>query len=232
MTDKKFDDVIKSALTSDEVPAALNSALKNRALRKRRSAKIFTFAKFGSAVAAVFICAIAILSYYNSESDNRLKAGLTDGNETPPTENQTSSSEFQKDIDNFPVTTDKPGTSSDLASGNPEVAKAMQDHPENKAAPESPQMRSGISVGKNTPLSALFNPDYDYKTIIEKKIKEQIGTFADSSAYSFDGLSDDVKFTVNKENRLTIVFPAGEILPEEHGEQYFTVGTLANGVLD
>lgn len=69
MTEKDFDNLIKNALTQDEVPSALNEKLLQKARKKSIKGKIYTFAKFGSAIAAVFICAVVILSYYNPDGD-------------------------------------------------------------------------------------------------------------------------------------------------------------------
>ncbi len=66
MKDRELDNLIKEALNSDEVPSILNEALMKKIQKKRGKAKIYTFVKFGSAVAAMFICAVAVLTHFET----------------------------------------------------------------------------------------------------------------------------------------------------------------------
>ena len=66
MTDKELDKILNTALNSDEVPPELNRALLEKAgKRQANKARIYSFVKTVSACAAVFVCAVAVVSYFN-----------------------------------------------------------------------------------------------------------------------------------------------------------------------
>jgi len=68
MSDKELDRIIKSALSSEAVPEGLNKSLLDRAEKKKsKNQKIVYITKWASSAAAVFICAVAVLSYFNSD---------------------------------------------------------------------------------------------------------------------------------------------------------------------
>ena len=68
MTDKDFEQLLKDALTCDEVPESLNESLVLSAKKQQnKKAKILSFVKATSSCAAVFVCAVAVLSYFNSD---------------------------------------------------------------------------------------------------------------------------------------------------------------------
>lgn len=77
MTDKEFDALLEKALTSDNVPPHVNSELLKKIKAKKKKGKIYLFTKLGSAVAAMFVCGVAILSYFNDNPDIRTKAPAT-----------------------------------------------------------------------------------------------------------------------------------------------------------
>lgn len=80
-------------------------------------------------------------------------------------------------------------------------------------------------------LSDLFTDGYDYKSTIDERVTEQIANLPHAEEYTFSGISGNESFSLNEENALTVNFDAGTIAPEEHGDQFFTVGTVENGVL-
>lgn len=65
MADKDFDLLIKNALSSDNLPEGINEKLIMRARSKKL--RRMNFVKWASSVAAVFICGIAVLTYFNSD---------------------------------------------------------------------------------------------------------------------------------------------------------------------
>ena len=73
MTDKELDALIKDALTSEKMPASLNQKLLARAQKRaERRKKIIYISKWASSMAAVFICGIAVLSYFNSSTSKTI----------------------------------------------------------------------------------------------------------------------------------------------------------------
>lgn len=204
MTDKEFDNAIKEALTSDDVPRALNCSLFKKAQRKSKKAKIYTFTKFA---AAVFICGVCVLSVYNSHNGEGMKQDLVK----------------------------KEGT----VEISPKAARSVNDSAQSAKAPEEKAMTEGstdsaatFDLRKTLTLSDLFNEGYDFKNVINEKIKEQINALPNAGEYKFSGISENVRFTLDSQNTLTIIFDEGEITDSSHGEQYFTVGTAENGVLN
>lgn len=210
MTDKEFDNAIKEALISDDVPEELNSSLVKKALRKNKKAKIYTFTKYAAAAAAVFICGISVLSVYNSHNSEGMKQDLVKNNKQEKT-----------------------------VEVSPKAARSVNDSMQSPQATEEKAMTEDSSdstatfnLRKALTLSDLFNEGYDFKSVINEKIKEQINALPNAKEYAFSGISDNVRFSLDAQSTLTIVFDAGEIAPSAHGEQFFTVGTAENGVLN
>lgn len=205
MTDKEFDNAIKEALTSEEVPERLNCSLIKKAQKKIKKAKIYTFTKFATAVAAVFICGISVLSVYNSHNSEGIKLDIVTDN-----------------------------TKEESVEISPKAARSVND---SMQAPEAAEEKSADSMAtfdlrKTLSLSDLFNEGYDFKSVINKKIKEQINALPNAGEYKFSGISENVRFSLSEESTLTIIFGEGEITLPSHGEQFFTVGTVENGVLN
>lgn len=259
MTDKEFDNILKGALTSAEVPSELNRALLAKAQNKKK-AKILTFIKSASAVAAVFVCAVAVLSYYNSDVPLRTedispaketKAVTETAVEKAPADTDISTEEkaaapepvqqkeaaLKQEAVKPESTEAADNSAADLASeeifeeaaapaeGGYTVEATLQD------SAEPPQIFSRSRKALPSELSGLFNEDYDYKAVINEKISAQIAALPNSSEYTFSGISGEEAFLLNEDNLLTIIFASGIITPDEHGEQFFTVGTLADGKL-
>lgn len=243
MTDKEFDNILKEALTTSEVPSELNEKLINK-IRKRKSSKLIAFAKPASAVAAVFICAVAILGYYDYKmpqpeenipatppiqsnfEEETAQPSSAGSNEKAEEENIQLFDSVQKSKAAQKKEVAAPHTASDL-SQNVAAIESTEETDSGQALPEAfSKARVATPV-----LSELFNEDFDYKTVISEKISAQIALLENSSDYTFNGISGNEKITLNEENVLTIIFSAGEIVSEEHGEQFFTVGTVANGRL-
>ena len=210
MTDKEFDNAIKEALTSDEVPEGLNCSLFKRAQRKNKKAKIYTFTKFAAAAAAVFICGISVLSVYNSHNSEGMKQDLVKNNKQEKT-----------------------------VEVSPKAARSVNDSMQSPQATEEKAMTEDSSdstatfdLRKALTLSDLFNEGYDFKNVINEKIKEQINALPNAGEYKFSGISENVRFSLSEESTLAIIFGEGEITLPAHGEQCFTVGTVENGVLN
>ena len=210
MTDKEFDNAIKEALISDDVPEELNSSLVKKAQRKNKKAKIYAFTKFATAAAAVFICAIAVLSVYNTPDGEGMKQDLVKNNEK----------EEAVEI---------PPQAARAVNASMQAPQAME---EKAMTEDSSDSTATFNLRKALTLSDLFNEGYDFKSVINKKIKEQINALPNAKEYAFSGISDNVRFSLDAQSTLTIVFDAGEIAPSAHGEQFFTVGTAENGVLN
>lgn len=105
MTDNELDNLIKSALTADDVPKALNEKLFFAASEKRRKkARIINFARVSSSFAAVFVCAVAVVSYFNTdikkEPANRFSfsEGTHDTTSAEDTAAVNSSADFEKEV--------------------------------------------------------------------------------------------------------------------------------------
>lgn len=234
MTDKEFDDILKAALTSEEVPSALNKRVLNKA-EERKGSKIIRFVKPASAVAAVFICAVAILSHYDykmphHEENIPVSPKIqSDFEEETEEENSQSFDSVQKSKTAPKKEAADPANAhiaSDLSPSvaNIETAEEIEDE---QALPQT-FSRARVSAPV---LSELFNEDFDYKAVISEKVSAQIALLENASDYTFNGISGNERITLNEENVLTVIFSAGEITSEEHGEQFFTVGTVANGRL-
>ena len=206
MTDKEFDNAIKAALTSDEVSEELNRSLIKKAQKKNKKTKIYTFTKFASAVAAVFICAVAVLTIYKSDNGEGMKQDLVK----------------QSEVNEVVLPEISP-----KASRSVNDSLMVADAAEEKATDSAASFESRKALA----LSALFNEGYDYKSVINEKIKEQISVLPNAREYKFSGISEVVRFSLDEQNTLTIIFDEGEITLPAHGEQYFTVGVVENGVL-
>jgi len=89
MNDKEFDNLMKNALSSEKLPEGLNERLleraeachfthvaseksENTASRLSKNKKIIYPFRWASSVAAVFICAIAVLNYFNSDTSKTI----------------------------------------------------------------------------------------------------------------------------------------------------------------
>lgn len=264
MTDKEFDNILKDALTSRQVPSELNRTLLAKA-NSRKKAKILKFTRSASAVAAVFICAVAVLSYYNSDTSLKteevsLKKDLqttekadidapvstTEEKGDTPSPNE----EIKKETPDTPFKKRAFDSSAEIAAVQTEVATmeatadtdsaytpSLSDTPVSDEAEQSdssdtlaPFSRSGKMA--EAVLSNLFNDGYDYKAVIDEKISSQIALLPDASAYTFSGIDGSERFLLSEENRLTVIFESGIVAPPEHGEQFFTVGVLADGKLE
>lgn len=228
MTDKEFDNILKAALTSEEVPSALNKSLLNKT-EKRKGSKIIRFVKPASAVAAVFICAVAILSHYDykmphHEENIPVSPKIqSDFEEKTEEENLQSFESVQKPKAAPPADTHT------AFDHSPDVA-AVESTEEIESEQAIPQTFSRARVSAPV-LSELFNEDFDYKAVINEKVSAQITLLENASDYTFNGISGNERIILNEENLLTVIFSAGEVTSEEHGEQFFTVGTVANGRL-
>lgn len=241
MTDKDFDRLISDALTSAEPPAALNEKLIRMAGKKpNKKAKIFTFVKTATAYAAAFVCAVAVLSYFNSDLFTEKDADITaqtntveeiadmmpdSGNETRIAAEVVPDSEKEKES----LAPAKERISADI--GQVSEVSAVND----AVAPiENGVEESTFSMKRVMPsptFDTLFNEDYDYTAVISGKIEKLIAKLPYSQDVSFTGITGDEQIMLDGENVLTVVFAAGTIAPEEHGDLFFTVGTVQNGVL-
>lgn len=254
MTDKEFDKLLKDSLTSDEVPSALNGALLEKARKKKNGkAKIYKFVKTGSACAAVFVCAVAILSYYNSGMQLPEESITPSVKTHTATEKEVIAGEAETNGEISP----QAAASEKSVPAAPKKAQALPKEPEKASLPEKAEAVADISadtasaesaedvqIEESLPtvfsrakaatdtLSELFNEDFDYTAVINERISLQIAELPNSADYTFEGISGNEAFTLNEENLLTITFAAGEIAAKEHGEQFFTVGTAVNGILE
>lgn len=260
MTDREFDNLMKEALSSDSVPQHLNDSLMF-ALRKKgqQKAKILKFVKACSSCAAVFICAVAVVSYFNSDVPSRTEKSMPEikntitekevkKDETTPkadeavqTENITPSKELQqkstlsknrsveKAVDAVPAS--DAGAPVTAAEGIADTAQVQEDIVTPEVVQEESAAFSKMRSITPPTLGELFNDSYDYKTAISEKISAQIALMDFPEKINFSQITGDEKFSLNEENVLTIEFPAGVIAGEEHGDLFFTVGTVQNGVL-
>lgn len=258
MTDKEFDKLIKDALTSYNVPGHLNDSLMF-ALRKKEQqrAKILKFVKACSSCAAVFICAVAVISYYNSndtidrtkalpqvkntveekaEEENIQEKVSPKTNETAENENiALSKAPHKKSVAPKKVPAEKADTAMPAAEASEAIADA--------AIPQGAAITPDAAVEESAPapmmrkiaqptLGELFNEGYDYKTAISDRISARIALMDFPEKINFSQITGDESFSLSEENVLTIEFHAGTIASEEHGDLFFTVGTVQNGVLE
>ena len=254
MTDREFDNLMKEALCSDSVPQQLNNSLMLALEKKRQKrAKILKFVKACSSCAAVFICAVAVISYYNSNISHRTENNTSEVKNTviqkkadlKEEEAQPKTNEEVQKIDVLPsVVTDKnrsitentteektsaPATEAAEEVNEPSVAQDDAVLPDMAQEESSPfMMRRGVSPT----LDDLFNESYDYISAISEKIRTQIALMDFPEKINFSQITGEESFLLNEENMLTIEFPAGTIASEEHGDLFFTVGTVQNGVLE
>lgn len=275
MTDKEFDNLIRDALNNEDVPSDVNKKLIDK-LQKKKKAKIISFVRSASAVAAVFICAVAVLSYYTSDVtedkfDNAKEKEVQTRTITSAEEKEESIEE-EKIIENkedvktaatkelkeikapAPLAEDKisesevtektelseeivhKSTAEELILPDTASEAAIQDAalPETieEVLPEeepSPAVFSGRMAEND--LSSLFAEGYDYKAVIDEKISAQIALMDFPEPIVFVGITGNERFTLNEENALTIIFSEGEIVSAEHGEQFFTVGIVEDGII-
>ena len=273
MTDKEFDSLLKDALVSEEVPEKLNASLLEKA-KKKNNFKLLRFTKPASAVAAVFVCAVAVLSFYNHDMDRHtestpqieVKSVETEKEEAAlpeeeaimeAAEKENTAPSSEKAVESKTVVREEKKTAPTADVITTEAAPDEAPHAED--TPVLPAASGGGGGGaalftadtsadteqteaatENTfmmrqaaapSLSAMFNDGYDYKSVINEKISVQISALPNSEEYTFTGIEGDEAFSLNDENLLTVIFAPGKILPEDHGEQFFTVGTVENGVL-
>ena len=254
MTDREFDNLIKEALCSDSVPEQLNKSLLLALEKKRQQkAKVIKFVKACSSCAAVFICAVAVLSHYNSNISHRtenntpeVKNSLIQKNADIKEEEVLSKANDEVQInDNIPTATpDKNRNAAKNSTGKKTVSPTLEAAEEtnvpsvaqeDSTLPDMAQEESAPLMMRRsiTPvLSDLFNEDFDYKSAISEKISAQIAVMDFPEKINFSQITGDESFSLNEENELTIVFPAGTIALEEHGDLFFTVGTVRNGILE
>lgn len=218
MTDKEFDNILRNAITSAEVPPELNHTLLAKA-HNRKKAKMLSFIKAVSALAAVFICAIAIMSYYNplspAPATNNIPRTKKDiAKQTHPEESGKGNAVFDlsKDIKTESADTDK------AATPEPESVNSLY---KKESSPAQTSSRALKPM-----LCDLFNEGYDYKSVINERISQQLSLLPHAADCSFSGISGSETFTLDEENSLTIIVAAGE-----NGEKSFTVGIVENGVL-
>ena len=235
MTDKEFDDILKAALTSEEVPSALNERVLNE-IEERKGSKIIRFIKPASAIAAVFICAVAILSHYDykmphPEENIPVSPKIqSDFEEKTEEENSHAFDSVQKSKAVPKKEAAVPPADTHIASEHSPSVASIESAQEVESEQALPQTFSRARVAAPV-LSELFNEDFDYKAVINEKIVAQIALLENASDYTFSGISGNERITLNEENVLTVIFSAGEITSAEHGEQFFTVGIVANGRL-
>lgn len=250
MTDKEFDNLMKEALCSDSVPQHLNNSLMLALEKKRQQkAKIIKFVKACSSCAAVFICAVAVISFYNSNISHRTQ------NNTPEVKNTIMQKKADvKEKEASPKENDEIQKNDTVSSVVPDKNRSVTENtaqqktalPATEAADTAMIQENAIlpdmTVEESAPLmvresipsklSDLFNKDYDYKSVISEKINAQIAVMDFPEKINFSQITGDESFSLNEENVLTIEFKAGTIVSEEHGDLFFTVGTVKNGVLE
>ena len=254
MTDKDFEQLLKDALTCDEVPESLNESLVLSAKKQQnKKAKILSFVKATSSCAAVFVCAVAVLSYFNSDlfsqknttpaaesviesqKDKTLEAEnnvITKTEETSPY----AAPEKAKAISQDTLPKTGAGTAKEeiiIDSAPLPVAEAVASEPVSESTAEVTTDTFSMKRTLPTPtLDMLFNSDYDYKTAISERITSQIALMDFPEAINFSQISGNEQFSLSEENVLTIQFSAGTIASEVHGDLFFTVGKVQNGVLE
>ncbi len=264
MTDKDFDKLLKDALTCDEVPESLNESLVLLAnKRQNKKAKILSFVKATSSCAAVFVCAIAVLSYFNSDLFSQknttpaAEAGIESQKyEFPEVKNEAAKQIQKKSFFDEASPDVKPEKAKSVSEDAlPQAAKAVTKEefdtvsqpspvadtvaPEpvsESAAEESAEVNiDTFSMKRTLPaptLDMLFNSDYDYKRAISERIAAQIALMDFPEVINFSQISGNEQFSLSEDNVLTIQFAAGTIAPEVHGDLFFTVGKVQNGVLE
>lgn len=248
MTDREFDNLIKEALCSDSVPQHLNKSLMLTLEKKRQhKAKVIKFVKACSSCAAVFICAVAVFSHYNSNISHRTenntpevkntiiqkKADIKEEEAQPDTNGEVQKNDTLPSVAPNKNTVKKktavPALEAAEEVNEPSVAQeeaVLPDMAQEESAPL--MMRRSISPA----LSDLFNEGYDYISAISEKINGQIAIMDFPEKINFSQITGNESFSLDEENKLTIEFPAGTIASEEHGDLFFTVGTVQNGILE
>ncbi len=256
MTDKEFDNLIKEALSADSVPQHLNDSL-IFALRKKaqQKAKVLKFVKACSSCAAVFICAVTVISYYNTDVPSRtentpeVKNTVTEKEEEVKREEAPPKTEERVKTENIPsskaprqkneVAQNTPVEKADTAAPVAETAEIAADAAlaqEDAITPDVAQEESAPSpiIRSIAPpvLGDLFNDGYDYISAISERINAQIAVMDFPEKINFSEITGNESFSLNDKNVLTIEFAAGTIASEVHGDLFFTVGTVQNGVLE
>lgn len=249
MTDKEFDNLMKEALCSDSVPQHLNNSLMLALEKKRQQkAKIIKFVKACSSCAAVFICAVAVISFYNSNISHRTQ------NNTPEVKNTIIKKTDVKEKEALPKGNDEVQKNDTVSSAVPDKNRSVtEDTAQQKTALPATEAADTAMIQENailpdmtveesaplmvresipSKLSDLFNKDYDYTSVISEKISAQIAVMDFPEKINFSQITGDESFSLNEENVLTIEIKAGTIVSEEHGDLFFTVGTVKNGVLE
>ena len=264
MTDKDFDQLLKDALTCDDVPESLNESLVLLAnKRQNKKAKILSFVKATSSCAAVFVCAVAVLSYFHSDlflqknTTPAMESGVeSQKDEIPEVKNEVVEQIQEKSFSDEVSPAVKPEKAKSVSEDAlPQAAKAVTAEdfdtvsepspvaetvaPEavsESAAEESAEVNTDTFSMKRTlpapTLDMLFNSDYDYKRAISERIAAQIALMDFPEAINFSQISGNESFSLSEDNVLTIQFTAGTIASEAHGDLFFTVGKVQNGVLE
>jgi len=260
MTDKDFDKLLKDSLTSDEVPERLNESLVLLAKKQQnRKAKILSFVKATSSCAAVFVCAIAVLSYFNSDLFSQKNTTPTtqsgielQKDEIPEVKNEAAQQIQEKSFSDKAFAETSPNAQREKAKSVsedalPQTTKAVVEEnlepaPVTETVASEPVSESTEEVSTDTfsmkrtlptpTLDMLFNSDYDYKKAISERISAQIALMDFPEAINFSQISGNEQFSLSEDNVLTIQFAAGTLASEVHGDLFFTVGKVQNGVLE
>lgn len=241
MSDKELDNLIKDALITEDVPSSLNeSVILSLKKKEKQKAKVLKFVKGCSSCAAVFICAVAIISYFEGDTkkytdkikEENISAGKVK-EEIVISEKTNEEEKVAPKITSEKSTVKKevPEKTQNASLSEDSSPAIVEESSEDAITEEAPAIFSRARSIAPSSLSALFNEDYDYKSAISEIIKVQIALMDFPEPIDFSSITGEESFSLNEENVLTISFPAGTIASEEHGDLFFRVGTVQNGVL-
>ncbi len=79
-----------------------------------------------------------------------------------------------------------------------------------------------MKTGKNYDLSEIFKSDFDYKTLLNNEIREQIKASEYADSITLETISEDTAFYFTKD-ALNIVFQSYEIAPYALGQPTYTI---------
>ena len=214
MTDKELDALIKDALSSDKMPDNLNQKLLARAQKKvGRNKKIIYITKWASSVAAVFICGIAVLSYFNSntsktiidtQTENKPSVSEAVKKETPPIKKEKEEAEV---IENH---TPAAAFSASQTSEKDALSKEVYDPSSDIAVEESEE------IAEHAPLeAALTEKALPEEASIEKTLPEE-------------AMTDEIPVTINSRSIGDMKAPLFSLFAENYDFKSIIYSDIAN----
>ena len=83
------------------------------------------------------------------------------------------------------------------------------------------------SVEESVAFDSMSTKDIGNAHLVNERVKEYMNDNPDYGFYKdFNGISGDERYYLEESGELVIIFDAGDIAPEEHGEIFINVGII------